>query len=360
VPSCESPVKAAAGAARGIERVYSCVTGIERGEPPASRIGCYNRARPPTWVWFERQPSILCPGARIMHRRRFRAFAVTTVVLFVAAPSNPALAAPPYEVELKQDVEYGTGGAEKLLLDQAIPKGLEKPGPGLVFIHGGGWAGGSKQDFQEGAKNYAAMGYPSITINYRLAPTHKFPAQIEDCKCAVRWMRAHATELNIDPNRIGALGASAGGHLVMMLGSMDTADGLEGEGGWQDQSSKVQSVVAYFGPTNLASEYPPLVEKLLVDFLGGTAAEKPEVYKQASPVTYVNAGDAPMLLFQGTKDVLVPYEQAWQMAQKLTDAGVPGRVELLLGENHGWGGANLVHTIQETTQFFDETLKKEQ
>src|SRR6476620_10344115 len=119
----------------------------------------------------------------------------------------------------------------------------------------------------------------------------------------------------------------------MMLGVMDKADGLEGEGGWADQSSKVQAVVAYFGPVDLLGEYPPTSQNIVKNFIGGTKEEKTAEYKRASPITYVNAGDAPMLLFQGTEDVLVPYDQAYVMAKALTSAKVPGRVELMLGAN---------------------------
>ena len=143
----------------------------------------------------------------------------------------------------------------------------------------------------------------------------------------------------------------------MMLGVMDKDDGLEGDGGWQDQSSKVQAVVAYFGPVDLLGEYPPVSQEIVRKFIGGTKAEKAAEYRRASPITYVNAGDAPMLLFQGTSDVLVPYDQAYMMARALTAAKVPGRVELILGANHGWGGQDLDHTRTETYAFFARWLK---
>ena len=262
------------------------------------------------------------------------------------------------DVEYKTDVEYGTGGGEKLLLDVATPKSQNGTLPGLVFIHGGGWSGGDKRDFGELAKRGAKAGYVAITINYRHAPKHVFPAQIEDCKCAVRWLRAKADELKVDPKRIGAAGGSAGGHLVMMLGLMDPSDGLEGEGGHADQSSKVQAVVSYVGPTNLIGEFPPVSQQILKNFLGGTQQEKLDLYRQASPITYVTGGDAPMLLFQGTTDVLVPYDQAFQMTQAMQKVGVPGRVEFLIGEGHAWGGAEMDRTMQSMFAFFDGKLKK--
>jgi len=240
------------------------------------------------------------------------------------------------EIEFRKDVVYGTGGGENLLLDLAMPAGLTQPVPGVVWIHGGGWRGGNKGEFEKLIRDSARAGYVAVSIEYRLAPKHVFPAQVEDCKCAVRWLRANASKLHVDPNRIGVVGSSAGAHLSMMLGAMDSADGLEGEGGSAEASSRVQVVVSYAGPTDLTIEFPSLSRGLVAGFLGGPQSEKQDVARRASPVTYVNAGDPPMLLFQGTKDPLVPHDQAIRMVESLTKAGVPGRVELMIGEGHGW------------------------
>lgn len=268
------------------------------------------------------------------------------------APSQPL------EVELQENVQYGTGGGEPLTLHLARPKGVTERCPVIVYIHGGGWRAGSKDGHRKDIARVAAQGYVAASVGYRFAPQHVFPAQVEDCKCAIRWLRAHADELNIDPERIGAIGFSAGAHLSMMLGAMDSADGLEGNGGWPEQSSKVQAVVAYFGPTNFRSPYPAVTVPIIEQFLGGTAEEKPDAYRLASPISYVNKGDAPMLLFQGTRDVLVPYEQAFEMVNALTKAGVPGRCEVLLGNGHGWGNEELEHTQRVGDEFFALWLKK--
>jgi acetyl esterase/lipase len=284
-----------------------------------------------------------------------RIAAIALVLLAIA----PALADDqPADVEVKENVVYGKTGGEELSLHLATPKNLSAPTPAIAYIHGGGWRQGSKDGHLNQIKQAARQGYVSISIGYRFAPAHRFPAQVEDVKCAIRWLRAHADQLHVDPQRIGAIGFSAGAHLSMMLGVMDSADGLEGDGGWPDQSSKVQAVVAYFGPTNFESIYPSRSVPILEQFLGGTRQEKPEVYKQASPITYVNAGDAPMLLFHGTKDILVPYEQAFEMATALTKAGVPGRVELLLGAGHGWReDGEMQRTQAAAMAFFDQYLK---
>jgi acetyl esterase/lipase len=278
-------------------------------------------------------------------------------VMVVLAGGGGLVRAQEPEIEFRENIEYGTGGDQKLTLHLALPKTAAGPRAGLVFIHGGGWAGGKKDDLKEAIREAAKKGYVALSVGYRLAPQNLFPAQVEDVKCAVRWLRAHADELQLDPKRIGAIGFSAGAHLSMLLGVMDKNDGLEGTGGWQDQSSKVQVVVAYFGPTDLLGEYPPVSQEIVRKFIGGTKAEKAAEYRRASPITYVSTGDAPMLLFQGTNDVLVPYDQAYLMARALTEAKVPGRVELLLGANHGWGGQDLDHTRNETYAFFGKWLK---
>ena len=196
-------------------------------------------------------------------------------------------------------------------------------------------------------------------MGYRLVPKALYPAQIEDVKCAVRYVRAHAEKLGVDPKRLGATGFSAGGHLSMMLGVMGKDDGLEGEGGWADQSSQVNAVVGWFGPTDFINvEFPEASRGIVSKWIGGTREEKKEAYKAASPVTYVSKGDAPTLLIQGTKDVLVPHDQAYRMADALTAAGVPGRVDLILGAGHGWGGAELLRTADAMYAFFDAHLKK--
>src|SRR5262249_36238382 len=161
------------------------------------------------------------------------------------------------------------------------------------------------------------------TVTYRLTPKHKFPAQIEDAKCAVRYLRAQAKQLNIDPRRVAALGDSAGGHLSLLLGLLDAKDGMEGKGGNPEHPSKVQAVVNYFGPTDFPNwKVEPIGEgmlkvalkgkgsdDLLTDLLG-TADRKAEVMKVVSPITYIDAGDAPVLTLQGSLDPLVPPDQA--------------------------------------------------
>jgi acetyl esterase/lipase len=256
-------------------------------------------------------------------------------LLFLAAPLLAA-ARPQDDLLFEKDVVYGKGGDEELKLNLGRLKEQSGPTPCVVIIHGGGWAAGNKSQHDAQVRDFAKRGYVAATVGYRFAPKHVFPAQIEDVKCAVRFLRANAEKYQIDKDRIGAVGFSAGAHLSMLLGTMDKEDGLEGEGGNPEQPSKVNAVVAFFGPTDLtSSDWPEKTGKILVNFLGGSKQEKLELYKKASPITYVTPGDAPMLLIQGTKDGLVPWTQATAMGDALTKAGVYGRVDLILGAHHG-------------------------
>ncbi len=292
-----------------------------------------------------------------MKTRRWVALVVIVVIGLL--PRAFAHAAEKLEVEYKPDITYAKVAGEELKLDLAAPKGLEHAVPGIVVIHGGGWTEGRRQDMTKFAREAAARGYVAATISYRLAPKHRFPAQIEDAKCAVRYLRAHADELKIDPKRIGAMGGSAGAHLSMMLGALDSADGMEGDGGNPEQPSKVQAVVSFVGPVNLVFDtYQETPRRILETFLGGDPVEKRDDCRKASPITHINKGDAPMLCFFGTKDPLVPYDQAFQMTTALTNAEVPGRVELILGAGHGWQGPELARTIDAMMDFFDQHLKQ--
>jgi acetyl esterase/lipase len=264
----------------------------------------------------------------------------------------------PDGVLYQPEVVFGKGGDIDLALDIARPERLENPAPCVVFIHGGAWRGGDRKQHVPQILDFAKRGYVAATLQYRLIPTARFPAQVEDVKCAIRYLRANADKHKLDPNKIGAVGFSAGAHLVMLLGVMDKQDGLEGTGGYPDQSSKVNAVVAFFGPTELgASDIPAVSVGLVNDFLDSTKEENPEVRKTASPITYVDKADAPLLIYQGTKDPLVPHTQAFLMADAMTKAGMPGRVEILIGAGHGWGNPELSRTVEGTAAFLAEHLK---
>jgi acetyl esterase/lipase len=291
------------------------------------------------------------------------------VIMLVGLAPMPALAAdrkpatrpivmPPDSIQFTRDIVYGKGGDRELMLNLSCPKHMTEPLPCVLLIHGGGWSGGNRQQLDEASWHLAEHGYVAATVSYRLAPDAVWPAQINDVKCAVRFLRANFQKYKIDPNHFGAVGLSAGAHLAMLLGTTDAKDGLEGDGGWADQSSKVQAVVSFFGPTDLtAPELLPDLSPVLKRFLGAKMSEKPDLYKQASPVNHVTHDSAPMFLLQGTVDPLVNWKQAVKMAEVLTRNDVDGRLELLFGLGHGWGGSELKRTANETYAFLDEKLK---
>jgi len=262
------------------------------------------------------------------------------------------------KVSTKNDVEYAKPGGTPLKLDLAWPAEGEGPFPAVLVIHGGGWRAGNKADVRPALQEFARRGYVAVSPQYRFCPKDTFPAQVYDVKAAVRWVKAHAKDYKVDPDHVGAVGFSAGGHLSLMLGLTGPADGLEGEAADGAPDSKIQAVVNYFGPTDLAADdVPDVTRPLLADFLGGSPKDKPKEAAKASPLTFVSKGDAPVLTFQGTKDPLVPHSQALKLADAMTTAGVPGRVEILVGAGHGWGGDVLEHTKDETMKFFDKYLK---
>ncbi len=164
--------------------------------------------------------------------------------------------APPDDIVFEEGLEYSAVGGRQLL-DIARPKTGDGPFPAVVCIHGGGFRAGSRERYRSIAYYLAQHGYVAATIDYRLSPRHQFPAAVEDSKAAVRYLRANAARFNLDPDRIGATGGSAGGHLVLMLGVTGGVAEFEGSGPNQEFSSAVQAVVNQFGPTDLTASYEP-------------------------------------------------------------------------------------------------------
>ncbi len=261
-------------------------------------------------------------------------------------------------VTFDKDVVYGKCANVELKLNLSHPEKGDGPFPCLVFIHGGGWAAGDRKVYDNEIKEFAKHGYVVATVGYRFAPEYHFPAQVEDVKCAVRYLRAHAKELKINPAKFGALGESAGGHLSLMLGLMNKEDGLEGESGSADQSSKVQAVVNYFGPGDFVAqdEYNELGANIVRNFLGTDDPKSPLVAK-SSPMTYIDKTDAPVLTFHGTNDFLVPLNMSKRLHEALKKAGVEEKLVVLEGQGHGWGGKTREKTMKESLEFFDKHLK---
>ncbi len=270
----------------------------------------------------------------------------------------PQLTMPP-GVVLERDIEYGKVGKLQLKLDMLTPKQPPKsPLPAVVFIHGGGWTGGDKLDGIMNLVPFVASGnYVGVTLNYRLSQEAIWPAQIYDCKAAIRWLRANADKYHINPDRIGVWGVSAGGHLVNMLGTTAGVPELEGDVGSQGQSSRVACVVDFCGPTDLQNIQPEekSVEGLLSKLLGGTPAERPAAAKSASPLAFVNKDCPPFLIVHGTADRLVPIEQATMFCDALKAAGVEATLIKIEGGGHDGPGRREYRPAVQA--FFDKHLR---
>jgi acetyl esterase/lipase len=270
------------------------------------------------------------------------------------------------QVTTAYNLVYARAGGTALKLDLARPAESAGPFPAMVVIHGGAWRMGQKSLMRGMLQEFARRGYVAIAPQYRFCPQETFPAQVHDVKAAVRWLKTHAAEYQVDAAHVGALGFSAGAHLALMLGVTGPEDGLEGEAPADADAgadagapdTKIQAVVNYFGPTDLtAADFPAITRSWNRDFLGGTPEEKPDVARRASPLTFVSKGDAPVLSFQGTSDQFVPASQAVKLAEAQARAGVPGRVELLIGARHGFDSPELERTLQAAYAFLDFYLK---
>jgi acetyl esterase/lipase len=222
-------------------------------------------------------------------------------------------------------VAYGEAGGEELLLDAYLPPAREAPRPAVILIHGGGWTSGSRSDMGVAARELAKAGYVAFSINYRLldtvTPRNLWPAQLDDTQRAVRWVRAHADAYGVDPERLAAYGWSAGGHLAAMLGVRDTRDTSDPD--LAAYPSRVDCVVCLGGDVDLSVlQTDASFGQDLAVFLGGTADEQPAAYRDASPLTWVDAMTAPFLIVHGGQEDAILADQSRRMVSALYEAGV--------------------------------------
>ena len=247
----------------------------------------------------------------------------------------------------------GEGEPRPLLMDVAFPASSDGPIPAVIYIHGGGWYSGDKADGSRFLEPLAMGGYLAVSINYRLVGDATWPAALHDCKAAVRFLRTHAEDLGIDPDRIGAWGHSAGAHLAALLGTSGNAPALEGSVGETGVSSAVQCVVDVSGPTDLVIALDHRSEGAFKQWLGAEGDELRRLARQASPVTWIDGADPPCLIVHGQDDVVVPVEQATGYARALEQAGVSVRLVLLEDTGHSVGSSTAYRAM---AAFLDEHL----
>lgn len=264
----------------------------------------------------------------------------------------------PDNIKVERNIEYGKGGDISLKLDIYSPKDRDAPTPAVIFIHGGAWKGGYRQMYHYYCTKFADHGYLAATISYRLTSDAPFPAAIEDAKCAVRWLRANAEKLGVDPNRIAVAGGSAGGHLSLLVAYSPENKELQGKGGHGDVSSNVQAVVNLYGPTDLTTEFAR-DKGDVIRFLGDkTFDQAPDVYQLASPLTHVSKDDPPTLILHGSIDSTVPIDQAELLVESLKKNGVEYEFDRVEGWPHAMDLEPDVnrHCLMKMFEFLDKHL----
>lgn len=275
-----------------------------------------------------------------------------------------------FSFEVRTDLPYGQVEGESLLLDLYLPKDdSQSLRPAIIAVHGGGWQGGEKGGIGWMAEMLARRGYVVAAVDYRLAPQWTYPAHLDDVQRAVRWLRKHAQKFRIDPQRIGAIGDSAGGHLSALLGTRETRD--DSDPNLKDFSSKVQCVVDIYGPADLAlprylnqiktPDERELLRDVLMAFVGKSYDEDPDIWHEASPLFHVSPDDGPFFIIHGSDDMIVPLEQSTSLVEALKKAGV--EVELVIIEVMGHGPQDeekheqFMQALGKAMDFLDKHLK---
>ena len=291
--------------------------------------------------------------------------AVSLSFSFVLAAAAPA--GPPPGTTVERNLVFTQAGTKDLALDLYRPEKRSGNLPVLVWIYGGAWMSRNKEGQARNATWLATSGYAVAVIDYRLSSEGLFPAQINDCKAAVRWLRANAAKYGLDVEHFGAWGESSGGHLASLLGAAGGVKELEGDGGSADQSSRVQAVVDFFGPsdflqmeshiltpTSMKHDPPTSPESRLV---GGAIQENADKVARANPITYLSKEAPPFFIVHGDQDPLVPQHQSELMNEALKKAGVNVVFFKIIGAGHGGPAFHTVPVHGAVLAFLDQYLK---
>jgi acetyl esterase/lipase len=268
----------------------------------------------------------------------------------------------PAGVVFEKNIEYSNPDDQHLQLNLARPKEGPGPFPAVICIHGGGFRAGTREGFNGLCLQLAERGYVAVTVSYRLAPKYQFPAAVYDVKAAVRWMRANAEKYQIDPDRIGTTGGSAGGHLAQFLGVTSGVKKFEGDGGNAEYSSSVKCVVNFYGPSDFTKSYDASVDAkdVLPLFLGGNLEQERHRHIESSPLYWVTPEAAPTLFVHGTKDAYVAHEQAEWIVERMKAADVEATLMTIEDGDHGFrtSSPDVKQQIEKARfEFFERHLK---
>lgn len=255
-------------------------------------------------------------------------------------------------VTVEEGVVFGHGGGRELKCDVYTPPGNPAHAPGVLLVHGGGWSGGDRTQLKGHGILLGRAGYVCVTAEYRLSGEAKWPAPLHDVKAALRWMRANASRLGIDPARIAVSGNSAGGHLSLMVAGTPNAAEFEGEGGNPGVDTSVVACVAIYPPVELKPDSPLTGA---VGMLMGEGASD-AAYAGASPMTHVKANFPPTLLIHGNKDELVPEEASLSIYRALRKAGAPAELHIYADQPHAFDASPVFG--RQTVQVMDLFLRR--
>jgi acetyl esterase/lipase len=239
------------------------------------------------------------------------------------------------QVAIREGVAFGRGGGEPLACDIYTPPDAQSGAPGVLLVHGGGWRRGERAQMRTFGIQLALQGFVCVSSSYRLVPASPWPAQIHDVNAALRFMRAEASALGIDPEKLASVGASAGAHLVLLAAGTTNRAEFQGDGGHPNVSTAVAATVGIFAPTVLA----PRGQKLSGAVPGSAVLEDndgEEAARLASPLTHVSAAYPPTLLLHGTSDRIVPPSASMRMYEALVDAKVPVELHMVAEQPHGY------------------------
>jgi acetyl esterase/lipase len=264
-------------------------------------------------------------------------------------------------LNIQKNISYARYGERTLEMDVYRPKDAWGKLPAVVCIHGGGWAKGSRIHHASIAQGLAARGYVAATISYRLSGEAPFPAAVHDCKAAVRFLRANADAYGIDPDAIGATGSSAGGHLAALLASSPNAPEIEGDGGNPGVSSAIQAGMPMGAQTDFLSARNKEVsaqKDIWKQFMSGSQAQQPALYKQASPLAHLSKKSAPCWLISGEHDDPSTHAEAFR--KKLDSLGIQNKLSILKDAPHGFANKQIWfdQMLEIADDFFSKTLKK--